>query len=147
LYEAKGEYDRALPLYEEALEMKRAALPPGHPSIATSLNNLAGLYKAKGEYDRALPLYEEALEMKRAALPPGHPRHRHLARHNLAGLYKAKGEYDRALPLYEEALEMSGRRCHRATPASPPRSTTWPACTRPRASTTGRCRCTRRRWR
>jgi tetratricopeptide (TPR) repeat protein len=103
LYEAKGEYDRALPLYEEALESTRAALPLGHPDIATSLNNTAGLYEAKGEYDRALPLYEEALVT-------GPPRHRHLAQQHcrlvqVQGRVRP-GEYDRALPLYEEALEI-----------------------------------------
>jgi tetratricopeptide (TPR) repeat protein len=44
LYEAKGEYERALPLHEQALEMMREALPLGHPEIATSLSNLAFLY-------------------------------------------------------------------------------------------------------
>jgi tetratricopeptide (TPR) repeat protein len=106
--------------------MRREALPPGHPIIATSLHNLADLCQSKGEYDRALPLYEEALEMKRAALPSGHP---DIARslNNLAGLYHAKGEYDRALAA---ALQRGAggrctrRRCHRATPIQLHASTT-----------------------
>jgi tetratricopeptide (TPR) repeat protein len=59
LYQAKGEYDHALAPHEEALEVRRRALPPGHPDTAQLLNSLASL--AKGEYDRALPVHEEAL--------------------------------------------------------------------------------------
>jgi tetratricopeptide (TPR) repeat protein len=99
----QGYYDMALSLYEEALAMRRAALPPGHSDIAASLNDLALLHDSKGEYDRALPLYEEALTIERAALPPGHPAIA-TSLNNLAAVHDSKGEYDRALPLYEEAL-------------------------------------------
>ena len=51
LYKSKGEYDKALPLYFEALEMRRRTLPEAHPDIASSLNNLAVLYKSNGEDD------------------------------------------------------------------------------------------------
>lgn len=103
MYTNKGEYDRALPLCEEALAMRRILLPPQHPDIATSLNHLASPLNSKGEYDRALPLYEEALVIRRAALAPQHPDIAN-SLNNLASLYKNKGDYKRALPLFEEAL-------------------------------------------
>ena len=59
-----GQYDRALPLYESALEIWKSELGDRHPSTVTSLNNLAGLYSSMGQYDRALPLYESALEIR-----------------------------------------------------------------------------------
>ena len=68
-----GDYDRAEPLYRQALEIKKKALGEGHPDYATSLNNLAALYHAMGDYDRAEPLYRQALEIKKKALGEKHP--------------------------------------------------------------------------
>ena len=48
LYRAMGAYDRAEPLYRQALEIWKKALGEGHPDYAKSLNNLAGLYHEIG---------------------------------------------------------------------------------------------------
>ncbi len=48
LYDAMGQYEKALPLYERALAISEAQLGADHPSTATSLNNLAGLYRVDG---------------------------------------------------------------------------------------------------
>ena len=45
----------------QALEMSRKLLGEEHPSVATSLNNLAGLYRAQGRYEEAEPLFEKLL--------------------------------------------------------------------------------------
>ena len=47
----KGEYDRALPLYEECLAKSKRVLGEDHPSTLDSLNNLANLFYNKGEYE------------------------------------------------------------------------------------------------
>ncbi len=44
LYYSQGKYEQAEPLYQQALEMRRQLLGQQHPSVATSLNNLALLY-------------------------------------------------------------------------------------------------------
>ncbi|MCW5208004.1 tetratricopeptide repeat protein, partial [Desulfobulbus sp. US2] len=44
-----------------------------HPSVATTLNNLAGLYKQQGRYDEAEPLYKRCLSIFKAVFPKGHP--------------------------------------------------------------------------
>ncbi len=113
LYKSMGAYERALPLYEQALEIMQAALGDSqrdgkaerHPDTATSLNNLAGLYRSMGAYERALPLYEQALEIRQAALGDRHPDTAG-SLNNLAELYRSMGSYERALPLYEQALEI-----------------------------------------
>ena len=69
----QGEYDRALPLYEECLAKRKRVLGDHHPFTLTSLNNLAALFKSKGEYDRALPLYEECLAKSKRVLGDEHP--------------------------------------------------------------------------
>src|SRR2546428_9073182 len=43
LLNARGDSAGAEPLYREALEMRRRALPAGHPDIATSLTGLRSL--------------------------------------------------------------------------------------------------------
>jgi tetratricopeptide (TPR) repeat protein len=105
LYKSMGQYERALPLYESALEIRRSELGDRHPSTAGSLNNLAELYQSMGQYERALPLYESALEINRSKLGDRHPSTA-TSLNNLAGLYSSMGQYERALPLYESALEI-----------------------------------------
>jgi tetratricopeptide (TPR) repeat protein len=66
LFRKKGEYDRALPLYEECQAKRKRVLGDDHPSTLVSLNNLAVLFESKGEHDRALPLFEECLRRAEA---------------------------------------------------------------------------------
>ena len=101
-----GAYDRAEPLYRQALEIRKKALGEEHPDYATSLNNLAALYHAMGAYDRAEPLCRQALEIRKKALGEGHPDYA-TSLNNLAALYRAMGAYDRAEPLYRQALEIT----------------------------------------
>ncbi|MCH8963264.1 MAG: tetratricopeptide repeat protein, partial [Bacteroidetes bacterium] len=49
------------------------ALGPDHPSLAITLNNLAGLYESQGKYDQAEPLYQRALAIMERALGLDHP--------------------------------------------------------------------------
>ena len=50
-------------------------LNPGndHPTVASSMNNLALLYQAQGRYGDAEPLYAEALGIARQRLGESHP--------------------------------------------------------------------------
>jgi tetratricopeptide (TPR) repeat protein len=58
----KGDYDRALPLYEECLAKRKRFLGDDHRDTLISLNILAGLFYNNGDYYRALSLYNECLE-------------------------------------------------------------------------------------
>ena len=53
--------------------MRRQLLGSAHPSVATSLNNLASLYSDQGRYAEAEPLHKEALEMRKQLLGSAHP--------------------------------------------------------------------------
>ena len=61
------------PMYEENLQILEAELGPQHPSVATTLNNLAGLYESMGDYEKALPLYQRALEIVEKKVGQNHP--------------------------------------------------------------------------
>ncbi|MEG4287865.1 tetratricopeptide repeat protein [Microcoleus sp. C2C3] len=108
LYKSQGSYSEAEPLYLQALEIGRRALPEKHPRLASHLNNLARLYRDQGRYSEAKPLYLQALEIDRRSLPEDHP---DLATdlNNLAGLYQSQGRYSEAEPLYLQALEIHRR--------------------------------------
>jgi len=56
-----GEYDRGVVVAKKALEVAENNVGPNHPSVATSLNNLAELYRNQGQYAQAEPLIQRAL--------------------------------------------------------------------------------------
>ncbi|CAN0560503.1 unnamed protein product, partial [Laminaria digitata] len=58
---AQGNYAEALPLYKRSLAIDEKALGPEHPSVAISLNGLAGLFRTQGNYAEAGPLYKRSL--------------------------------------------------------------------------------------
>jgi tetratricopeptide (TPR) repeat protein len=103
-YRAAGQLDRALPLYEETLRLRKAKLGPDHPHTLRSMSSLAAGYRAAGQLDRALPLFEETLRLRKAKLGPDHP-DTLTSMNNLASGYKAAGQLDRALPLLDEAAQ------------------------------------------
>ena len=57
-----------MPLYDEALSIRRRVLGADHPDTATSPNNLAALYYAQGRYAEAEPLFNEAVEIMERVL-------------------------------------------------------------------------------
>ncbi|MDF5737306.1 tetratricopeptide repeat protein, partial [Nostoc sp. S13] len=60
-------------LYIQALALSRKLLGEEHPSVATSLNNLALLYNSQGRYSEAEPLYIQALDICEQRLGANHP--------------------------------------------------------------------------
>ncbi|PAV12059.1 hypothetical protein ASJ81_07905 [Methanosarcina spelaei] len=92
-------------MYEEMLQILEAKLGPENPSVATALNNLAGLYKRMGEYEKALQLYQRTLDIREKTLGSQHPDFA-TTLNNFAELYRQMGEYEKALSLYQKALEI-----------------------------------------
>lgn len=104
LYKA-GRYQEAVPLAQQALEIREKAFGPEHPDTAISLNNLALLYYDMRAYDQALPLYQRVLKIREKTLGPDHLTITG-SLNNLAATYKAMRAYDQALPLYQQALKI-----------------------------------------
>ncbi len=44
---SQGKLEEAGPLYKRSLDIRESVLGPGHPAVAASLNDLAGLLKAQ----------------------------------------------------------------------------------------------------
>ena len=89
MFKAQGKYQEALPLYNEALETRRAVLGSRHPDALTSINNLASLLQATGDLDRAEELLSEAHTTAKSVLGPEHP-HTRIFGVNLKGLRAVK---------------------------------------------------------
>ncbi|MEM6254671.1 MAG: tetratricopeptide repeat protein, partial [Cyanobacteria bacterium P01_D01_bin.156] len=104
-YYAQGIYDVAIGWAAQATIATRARFGEEHPSVATSVNNLAGLYESQGRYEQAEPLYQQALAMRKKLLGEEHPSVA-TSVNNLAGLYESQGRYEQAEPLYQQALAM-----------------------------------------
>ena len=99
-------YDEAEPLYKRSLVIKEKALGPDHPSVAITVNNLAGLYRTQGRYEEAEPLFQRSLAISEKALGPDHPGGA-ATLNNLAELYRTQGRYEEAEPLYQRSLAIS----------------------------------------
>ena len=104
-FEAKGEYDRALDYYKNAVIDCETKLGKNHLYTATTYNNIAGIYWNKGDYDEALKYLEKALKIREAKLGKDHP-DTATTYNNIAGVHYAKGEYDKALDYHKKALEI-----------------------------------------
>ncbi len=103
VYDNLGLYDRALPLLQEALEIRRGVHGTDHVDVAASLNALANLRLHKGDYAGAEPLAREALAMRRKLLGSESPDVA-ASLNLLANLLRDKGDYTGAELLYREAL-------------------------------------------
>ncbi|MDZ8224364.1 tetratricopeptide repeat protein, partial [Nostoc sp. ChiVER01] len=82
----------------QALTMRKRLLGDEHPSVASSLNDLAALYYSQGRYTDAEPLLIQALAMRKRLLGDEHPSVAS-SLNNLAALYYSQGRYSDAEPL------------------------------------------------
>ncbi len=108
LLHSLGDTNKALPYYEEALEMSIKLYPEqNHPDIASSLNNMGSVLKALGDAKKALPYCKEALEMRSKLY--SEQNHPDIANslNNMGSVLSSLGDVKNTLPYYEEALEMS----------------------------------------
>ncbi len=100
---ANGEFARARPLLEEALQTRARVLGDHHPEVARSLLFLANLEVEQGRESIAIPLVERAAVIQKSALAENDPE-RVRAVNMLAGLRYNAGDYTTPAALWEEVL-------------------------------------------
>ncbi len=109
VYLSLGLFDKARPLLEEALAMRRRLFEgEGHSELADSLDALGSLHRKQGRYEVAEPLIREALALRRQHLGNAHPDIAKSMNH-LALLLKSKGDFQTAEALFREALTLRRR--------------------------------------
>ncbi len=99
-----GYPDKAIPLFENALAIRREDLGEAESSTLQSLNNLAVCYYSTKQYAKALPLFTEALKVREDQLGRNH-KATLKSLINLAALYYQAGDPEKALQLFEEACQ------------------------------------------
>ena len=92
-YRLKGDYDRALQDYEQAIRL--------NPNAANPYNNRGIIYRIKGDYDRAIADYDEAIWLKSGDYPA--------AFYNRALAYTDKGDYDHALTDFDVVMRFDAK--------------------------------------
>ena len=103
VYARLGQYDRAAPLVERALAIRRSVLGPESPEVAESLNDLGELRREAGDLEGAESAHRDALRIRRAALGPEAPRVLE-SLNNLAVVLSLSGDFDEADALFREAI-------------------------------------------
>ncbi|MBP0020254.1 MAG: tetratricopeptide repeat protein, partial [Cyanobacteria bacterium SBLK] len=96
---ARGEYDRAIELYQRSLNSDSGITLV--PLTAQSVRNLGNAYLAAGEYVKAIESYTELRKINRGI---DNPTGEGIAAIGLGDTYLALGEYDRAIEFYRQSL-------------------------------------------
>jgi tetratricopeptide (TPR) repeat protein len=118
---AREQLDRALPLYREALALRKTWLGPQHPETAKMHNNLAKCLQDHGELDAAFEHFDQALRILMKEPGEMH-RFTGLTLRNLAELERQRGRHEagaeyarRSATILEKVLGTSHPDTQRAT--------------------------------
>ncbi|NIO71204.1 MAG: tetratricopeptide repeat protein, partial [Anaerolineae bacterium] len=99
LYQAKGEWDRAIAYYERSLALKEKV--GDEYGMAPTFHDLGLVYQYKGNLDKAIEYHQRSLAIvERIGDTYGMSR----IFNSLGDVYQAKGEWERAIEYYERSL-------------------------------------------
>lgn len=108
IYKAIGDTDRAIPLYEQAVEAMTKSLGPSHPETLIVVSNLAGAFKYRGEDGRCYEILASILPTCDSVLGVDHPQTLR-TRSNLGAVAGRLGRLDEAEQIDTECLEVQTR--------------------------------------
>lgn len=108
VYRELHDYDAAVPLFTEAIQIVRDKLGEENHEYARQLNNFGIMHLQRGDLESAEPALRRALEIRRQCLGPEHPE---VAQgcSTLAGLYLAERRVEEAEELFREAEGINAR--------------------------------------
>jgi tetratricopeptide (TPR) repeat protein/predicted Ser/Thr protein kinase len=103
-----GQYEAAVRLQQQALELVERFHGPDHPLVAVHLGGIAGVHYRLGAFDRATAMYQRALAIRVTSLGEHHPLTASSAS-NLGNMHFAAGDYEAARVEYLAAYEIHRR--------------------------------------
>ncbi|HET6348765.1 MAG TPA: serine/threonine-protein kinase [Candidatus Krumholzibacteria bacterium] len=104
-YSALADYDRALPFFKEALEMRRRALGPDDPKVASTLDRMGNAMWQSGDLQGSLRCAQEVMAIRERTVGKHSPDYS-TALINVGNTYADMGDYARAEPMLREALAL-----------------------------------------
>lgn len=105
MYVDLGEYKKAEPLHQRALDILEKMYGTDHESVAVALHNMAKLYSLLRDFEKAEVLYERALAIFEKTLGPEHP-DTATCLDSLGILYEEIDAHEKAEPLYTRSLNI-----------------------------------------
>ena len=105
IHDYMADYDKAMMLYQRALNITVTKYGEKHPDVATSLNNIGGFYLDKGDYDNALIFFDKALKILPEQFGYNHP-YVAASLNNIGTIHAYQNNYDNALDYYCKALNI-----------------------------------------
>ncbi|MCH8147087.1 MAG: serine/threonine protein kinase [Planctomycetes bacterium] len=107
-YRDIGLFERAMPLQEACLQIRRRELGDDHTDTLISISNMGLLLRVMGKYEEALSYGREALEGSRRVLGDDHPNTLNSIS-NMGHILKDLSKYEEALLYAREAAESRRR--------------------------------------
>jgi hypothetical protein len=102
-YQASGQLARALPLYEETLDKRKAKLGPDHPDTLVSMGNLGKAYADARQSDKATATLVAFVDARRKGSPKDSPQFAGLLV-QVSNQLLSCGQHAAAEPLLRECL-------------------------------------------
>jgi tetratricopeptide (TPR) repeat protein len=103
-----GEYDRARPVLQEALALRRKVYGDNHPDVASSLESLAWVEYDEGNFAEATRLRRDVLALRRRLIGDSDTKTT-TSLLELAAAMHAQGDYRGAQPLLDEWISIVSR--------------------------------------
>ncbi|CAF1344752.1 unnamed protein product [Adineta ricciae] len=101
----QGDYEEAISLYENILDIFGRIFPPNHINFSILYNSIGFMYSAMGEYSKALSYYENCLQAQEKLLPVNYSV-LSSCYSNMGRLYQNMAEYAKSLVYCEKVLEI-----------------------------------------
>ena len=105
IHDYMADYDKAMMLYQRALNITKTEYGEKHPDVAISLNNIGSVYSDRGDYGKALEYHDEALKIWTELFGQTNPGVA-TSLSNIGLVYSARGDYGKALEYFDEALKI-----------------------------------------
>ncbi|PWY86613.1 purine and uridine phosphorylase [Aspergillus sclerotioniger CBS 115572] len=100
-----GRWKEAERMGMQMVELRKQALGPEHPSIITSMNNLASTYLEQGRWKEAEELEVQILQLSKQVSGPEHPTTL-TSMSNLASTYRNQGRWNEAEELEKQEMAL-----------------------------------------
>jgi tetratricopeptide (TPR) repeat protein len=101
VYQDRGQYDKALQVLKESLQIQRDAGDQNYQALC--LNSIGYVYLSRGDSDNAFTYFQQSLQLREKLAVPGDIAD---SLHGLGQAYGATGQYDQAIATFLKAVDL-----------------------------------------